>query len=465
MKIKESFKINKRRTQKTKGVRGKNKLKELFKYIKTGIKEKGLIKFGKEFLFENKTTQQTIMKNTFWLFLAEISNKILLFLTTVLIANILGALKYGQFNFAISFATLFSVLIDFGLSTYSIREIAKNKFFLNNNLITITQIKLILSATAVILGSGIYFIIGYPIELFAFVLLAFTWTIIQNFSEYVLYISQGLEKMHFVAIGKILYATLLIGSIAAITTINSTINFIFLSYIAASLITLVIIAYLVLKKTNFSNTLLEFKQTYELIKESWPFALSILVNALYTYIDISILALFVSFDLIGIYSVSVKILLLLYALGGILASASFPAISRITKTSKSQVKKLINKTIIINIGISIFAIIISLLMDKIIFQIIGSEFSQSYVPFRILLISLPFLYTRLIFGNYLKASNNQLKYFGIILLGAIINISLNFLLIPNFSYLGAAIATTLSEIAVFSISTITYFKLINQRNT
>ncbi len=52
-------------------------------------------------------------------------------------------------------------------------------------------------------------------------------------------------------------------------------------------------------------------------------------------------------------------------------------------------------------------------------------------------------------GNPMMAWGKQKEYAIAISFGAITNIILNFILIPKYSYIGAAFATLLSEVAVF----------------
>jgi len=74
----------------------------------------------KSFLFENKTDKQTIMKNTFWLMLAEGVSKWGMFFITILIARLLWPEQFGILSFVMSFVAMFIVITDFGLTKYLI---------------------------------------------------------------------------------------------------------------------------------------------------------------------------------------------------------------------------------------------------------------------------------------------------------------------------------------------------------
>ena len=90
----------------------------------------------KSLLFDNKTIKQTIFKNTFWLGVAEVVQKGVGFLIVVWLARHFGPATYGQWAFALSFVALFAVLADFGFSTLTVREVARDKLktaqYINN---------------------------------------------------------------------------------------------------------------------------------------------------------------------------------------------------------------------------------------------------------------------------------------------------------------------------------------------
>ena len=90
-------------------------------------------------------TAQKITSNTTWYLLALVLQKLMSFVYFTLLARHLGAEFLGQYYFAISFATMFSVAMDFGLSTVLIREVAKKQFEVEKLFQQIFSLKIILS--------------------------------------------------------------------------------------------------------------------------------------------------------------------------------------------------------------------------------------------------------------------------------------------------------------------------------
>ncbi|MCX6738034.1 MAG: oligosaccharide flippase family protein [Candidatus Parcubacteria bacterium] len=81
----------------------------------------------KKFFFENAGIKQTIIKNTFWLTLAETISRFLRLILIIYAARILGANEYGKLTFALSFVSFFVIFSDFGISPLITRELSQDK--------------------------------------------------------------------------------------------------------------------------------------------------------------------------------------------------------------------------------------------------------------------------------------------------------------------------------------------------
>lgn len=68
-----------------------------------------------------------IIGNTFWLLLQRAGGRILTLLLMIYLARRLGSLGFGKLSFVISFTSLFIILSDLGITTLTIREVARDK--------------------------------------------------------------------------------------------------------------------------------------------------------------------------------------------------------------------------------------------------------------------------------------------------------------------------------------------------
>jgi O-antigen/teichoic acid export membrane protein len=89
--------------------------------------------------------------------------------------------------------------------------------------------------------------------------------------------------------------------------------------------------------------------------------------------------------------------------------------------------------------------------DKIIFIIYGTGYSASIITLQTLIFVLPIIFITYLFGNLLGAINKQRVLLIITCANALLNIILNLILIPKYSYLGASVATVITEALGFSL--------------
>lgn len=129
-----------------------------------------------------------------------------------------------------------------------------------------------------------------------------------------------------------------------------------------------------------------------------------------------------------------------------LHTSIFPVMSKIYKTSKESLKficeKLFKYSIIIAFPIAVGTTILS---ERFILLIYGSEYLPSVIALQILIWSDVIIFTNFT-PRLFESINKQIIFTEITMLGAVTNVVLNLLLIPQFSYVGAAIATCLTEI-------------------
>ena len=89
--------------------------------------------------------------------------------------------------------------------------------------------------------------------------------------------------------------------------------------------------------------------------------------------------------------------------------------------------------------------------DKIILIVYGSGYIPSVIALKILIWSIIFLFINNLSLNLLGSVDRPLVVAKIIAVGAVINIILNILLIPKFSYIGSSAATVITELSMIPI--------------
>ena len=101
-------------------------------------------------------TVQRIAKNTGVLLVSQIANYIIGFFFVMYTACYLGAKGFGILSFALAFTGIFGVFSDLGLSTLTVREVARDKSLAVKYLGNIAVMKLIFEERKDVKASDIF---------------------------------------------------------------------------------------------------------------------------------------------------------------------------------------------------------------------------------------------------------------------------------------------------------------------
>jgi O-antigen/teichoic acid export membrane protein len=190
-----------------------------------------------------------------------------------------------------------------------------------------------------------------------------------------------------------------------------------------------------------------------------PIGLMLLFNLVYFRADIFLLSIMSTTKSVGIYGLSYKFFDFLIAIPLFLSNAVYPLLIKY-KNDQEVFKKLINKYLLIFLALS-FVLIFAFWFSSPLFTIIRSDFSEASIPFRILLISLPFFFVTSFFQWILITKEKQKFLMYVYFLLLILNIILNVLFIPAYSYLASAWITFICEGVVFLILGVKLLKVLN----
>jgi O-antigen/teichoic acid export membrane protein len=183
------------------------------------------------------------------------------------------------------------------------------------------------------------------------------------------------------------------------------------------------------------------------IKEALPLAVVALISMVYYHTDIVMLGKIKGEEVAGWYGVSYHLFFALATIPGAFLSAIFPVLSRLFKESGELLKKAFQKSFKVLVGAGIPASVGTFfLSDKIILFLFGPQYQHSIAVLRILSLIIVFSYLNGLASYFLTAINRQALTAKVIAVTTGINVFLNFILIPRYSYKGAAYATVVSEI-------------------
>lgn len=395
---------------------------------------------------------ESIAKNTSFLTLGMLTQKILAIIFFIIIARYYPLETVGKYIFAMSFSAMFGIFIDLGLTSVLTRECAwdgeKTEAYLGNTL----AVKLILSLVvyAVII---IAVAITKPDDAITreLVYLGALAMIVDIFSNTFYGVLRGHQILKYEALG-IVVSQLLVLILGLIAISNRwPIGGVILSIMTGNLFNLFYSFFLVKNKLKIKFKLyLKKNVIISLMGVALPFTLIGIFNRLYSYIDSVLLSMLSTDTNVAWYGAAYKIAFSLAFIPAAFGAALFPAFSANYIHAKDKLARNFEKAMYYLLILAIpIAVGVAILSKEIILFIYHPEYLASGFILKLLIISLVFVFLSYPAGSLLMACNRQKTQTVICAAVLLVNVILNIILIPYWAHLGATIATLICNFLTF----------------
>jgi len=395
------------------------------------------------------TVVQRVTKNTGIVFTGNVIFRLVSLLINIYLARYLGTIGFGKYSFIFAYLAFFNIITDLGLQQILVKEMARNPTVAPKLIGNAYIIRLILTVVAVVSSVVVITLLSYPADTTTYVYIASLTLLCISFSDFYTTIFQANLRMEYNIIAKLISRGLSAVLIFWIIIAKGTLLHIMIALVFSETIK-TLLNYSFSRKFVRTTFEIDLKLWKFLIKESLPLALYGVVWVIHFRTDIVMLSMMVGDAQAGIYSAAFRLSEPLKLIPSALLISLFPIMSAFFKTSKERLAKIyqlsIKYILIIMLPIAIGT---SLIADKIILLIYGVEFAGSITALQILIWALLFTSINTILSNLLVSINQQKLIAVSITLGAILNVALNFILIPILSHNGAALATVITKAIIF----------------
>ena len=403
---------------------------------------------------------KTIFKNMSWLFISQIIAAICGFVWTILIARYLSVSDYGIMNFAISFTGIIAITMDLGISTHIIRHIATDFDSAPKYLCNAIPLKSIFSFLTFLLALIILIIMKCDPFTIQITLL---FTIERIFSSMISLFNgslQAIEEGKYQAIGTTLLNIILLIFIVLSIIDDFGLYGITLSYVAANFLVVIFQYFAVKKRISKPKFELNMEFCKKITLYSIPFALTSFFGMVIYSADMVMLTNMVGSYENGIYSAAYKLISVLTLFFGVYTAVIFPVMSRFYKNEKNLLvisfEKSIKYIMLLILPITFATMIYS---TDIVVLFFGEKYTPTSSVLSILMWTVSLGFINGVCQNLLNASHKEKYVTLIFLVATIANIALNFIIIPIYSYNGAAMTTVFCEILLFILYYYSIYKL------
>jgi O-antigen/teichoic acid export membrane protein len=189
----------------------------------------------------------------------------------------------------------------------------------------------------------------------------------------------------------------------------------------------------------------EWSISLELVRKSWPAFISGITEFVYLRVDVLLLTWWQSPQAAGVYSAAARLSEIWYFVPTLLMSALFPPLLRLRAADYRQYERRLQDVLDILAACgTMVAVFVTLAAPILIPSLYGREFNAATAILMIHIWAGVFVFMRAVLSKWLIAE--ELFIFSLVThgAGAIINVAANYVLIPLYSGLGAAIATLIS---------------------
>lgn len=370
------------------------------------------------------------------------------------VQNVVGAENYGFYYALLNFSFLFNILLDMGITSFNNRNIAQNQQLLGKHFSGIVIIKLLLAVVYALLTLGVALIVGFNLEQFKLLLilcfnqflLSFILYLRSNISGLLLFRTDSMLSVLDRIIMIILCSMLLWGHVTS--TPFKIQWFVYIQTIAYVLTAFVALT-IVMTKSKFQRLRWNWPFIVMIIRQSFPFALLVLLMTIYNRIDPVMLERLLPASKgeyeVGVYASAYRLLDAFNMIAYLFAVLLLPIFSRMLKQRDDVVQVIRLSFSLLYVMSATVAVASFYYSNELMDLMYHDHVEESAAVLRLLMFVFVAVSTTYVFGTLLTA-NNSLKILNIIATaGVLLSLVFNIFLVPRFYSVGSAWASLISQ--------------------
>lgn len=400
-----------------------------------------------------------LMRRVFWNSAAQLGGKLVVLASMVLSVRLttgyLGPAGFGEYAIVLALAPVLFIVAELGLSSLFARELARRPDARDELAGTMLVFRLVGSAAVVGVALATVPFLPYDRDVRVGTAIAGLGVLLLSLSSFVVAFFQVELRLELVALMDVVTAVVTGALVVAVTQLDLGFYALVGVAPAAAVVNLVLGFALVGRfwrpRLRWSRTLIR-----PLLGAAVPIALVTTMSMLHFKIDAVLLSLLRPAQDVGVYNVAFRFFEYSLVLPGIFMAAVFPILTRALVTSREEARAVIEKALdavlLVALPLALALVVLAPLLVEI---VAPNGFDAAVTPIRLLALGLVFAFANAVFAGAALALDRQRALVGVAGAGLALNVALNLLLIPRYSYSGAAAATVVTEIlgcaAVFAL--------------
>ncbi len=396
----------------------------------------------------------TVSKNTAVLLAGYSISYALRFVYVAALARYIGATGLGQISTATAMVSVVILLVNFGLDTLIVRDVAGAPEKASGYVTNIAFVRLLLSLVFAIALAAIARLANYPYETQVVIALYGLTYVLDAFSGIARSIFNAFQRMEYssaidlsrdlVNIGFSLLGIWLGWSLVAIVAVS----------VGASVIKLIISVIAMLRRFVRPQLRIDPVLCGKLLSTAIPFAVLLAISVAGAQMGTVILSWASTAENVGIYAAAAMPITMLLILPNMFMESILPALSDLHRNSSAGLARSYSKSykalLIVGLPAGAGTILVSRYIIPLIF---GPGFDHAVPVMDILAVQLMTM-AGYVNGAFLGATNRQSLFAVLRVIMTVVSIILCIILIPVYGYVGAALAIAIPTLVDFWLYTI-----------
>lgn len=387
---------------------------------------------------------------------SQVAIKLLSFTFTVLVIRRLGVTTYGQYAAVTAFGALFVSFADLGLSTYTVRAVARLRDTTDGPahvralLADVLLLRLLLAtgAAGMIMLTG--WLTGRPPAMMLGLALGAIGLLIYGAQGAFEAVLAGSERLDWLAGARVLQQLtfVLLGSVVLLLGLG------YHSLILANTAGILVLTAVTVRGARRLGLRVgapSMAHWLPLLRAALPFGVIGLTLGLSYKFDTVLLNLFQGDEATGIYSAAYTLIFSVVAISNVINTALYPSLSRQAMLNPGALPTVYGRSLKLLMVIALpMAVGGWAVTPQLVGTLFGAQYGASASVLRVLIWVIPFMFASEFLGYVVVIAGHEKRVARAIIISSSANVLGNALLIPRFGVPAAAVMTVVTEIVLVS---------------
>jgi O-antigen/teichoic acid export membrane protein len=375
------------------------------------------------------------------------------FVAFAALAARLGPGRLGVYAFAISFAALFTLATDLGLRGIMTREAAQQPGEERRLVPNVVYTRLLLAPLAFGLMTAILFVARYPVDARRAALIAGLFLLVLPFESFQATLEIHL-KMRWSALADVVESILMLGGILWLVHRHASVDAFIWLYVGVNALNVFGVALAAVLVTRY-RWRPEPATWWPLLRMALPLGFAGLFISLYFRIDIAILSRIHPGTDVGQYGAGYRFLDVFTVIPGLLLSVLTPVLARSVREGRAialgRYRRALHLMLLLAAPVAVAG---AATAARLVPALPGfAHYRGAGVTLAILAPGAAIICLCSVVQALLVGAHGERRLLKVAAICLALNLALNVALIPPFSYVGAALATSVTEVFVLLLST------------